>query len=237
MVHPSWFVRALQDESPAVTRSVASLAPASLRAELLSGLKLLDADLRTDLDPHPEVLNWVWSLWTERIVGGGPVGPADAPIVAVLATMPSRTLARLLTLVGLSKEVCGSVVRESHDTDSPPRTAERLRDLRNRIGPVDSFLTQRADADVSTHGGASVQAVARLGLVTLGRLLSTVDPHRWRWAIQHVPYHIARGLRPHMTLDEPGRHRTELLDWEARILQAARDRLALESDDGGHDDA
>ena len=69
---PSWWVRALREESPAVRRLVSAAAPDSVRDSVQAGLLLDNDDLRTDRTPDPEVLAWVMSLWSERLVGGGP---------------------------------------------------------------------------------------------------------------------------------------------------------------------
>lgn len=71
-VNGSWWVRALREESPAVQRVVAAAAPETVRSSVQAGLLLDNDDLRAERVPDPEVLAWVMSLWSERLVGGAP---------------------------------------------------------------------------------------------------------------------------------------------------------------------
>ena len=61
---------------------------------------------------------------------------------------------------------------------------KRLGEIRERHG---------ADAIAVYQGNPTVH---NLGLVTFGRLLAGVEPYRARWALQHLPYGVARRIRP-----------------------------------------
>src|SRR5690606_17663670 len=61
----------------------------------------------------------------------------------------------------------------------------------------------------------------RLGLSSLGRLLSAVEPHRARWALQHLPYAAARLARPYLGPDAPGLSTADVMAWEAGLLRAS----------------
>ncbi len=67
---------------------------------------------------------------------------------------------------------------------------------------------------------------ARLGVLTLARLLANCEPFRLRWALQHWPYPTAKLIR---SLMPSAAERSELLvEWESLILKTAWDRLNLE---------
>ncbi len=92
-VHPSWLVRALQEESPAVQRLVAASVPESL-ARLASGRALARcAGYRSGPAGHPIFREWVTGLWTERLLGGEASRPDDSPaFVAVCRLSATRGL-------------------------------------------------------------------------------------------------------------------------------------------------
>ena len=58
-------------------------------------------------------------------------------------------------------------------------------------------MADLAAVDRGRAGGLA----ARLGLVSVGRLLAAVEPHRSRWALQHLPYEIAKAIGARI---EPG---------------------------------
>jgi hypothetical protein len=97
-IHPTWFSRALKEESASIQRTVVSAAVEPLRSLLLQSLDLTTADLQTDRPINPEIAQFVLSLWTERLVGDGPSVEADLPAVTALVTLPPRRLPRLLKL-------------------------------------------------------------------------------------------------------------------------------------------
>ena len=112
-VHPSWYVRALQDESPAVRRVVAGATAGPLRSTLLRGLGLDPADLAPDHADHPEAHRIALALWTERLVGDLPGRDDDPDAIVVLSTLGLVGLYRLLRLCGLAKRGRSSPERRS----------------------------------------------------------------------------------------------------------------------------
>ncbi len=86
-VHPSWCVRALKEESPAVRRVVVASTPEPLRSALRIGLFLDAEDSTGDRPVAPDVPSWACVLWTERLVGGDPARTDDPPAIAVLTPL------------------------------------------------------------------------------------------------------------------------------------------------------
>ena len=99
-VHPSWCVRALKEESPAVRRVVAASAPEPLRSAIRTGLSLDEDDLAGDRPANPEVLSWALVLWTERLVGGDPARSDDPPAISVLTRLSPRRGYEICRLAG-----------------------------------------------------------------------------------------------------------------------------------------
>ena len=104
-VHPSWWIRALQEESPAVQRVVAASAPAFVGQPVRDGLLLDSQDLAVERSINPEVLGWALALWTERLVGGEPERPDDPPAILVLSRLSPRAGYRLCHMTGIAKGV------------------------------------------------------------------------------------------------------------------------------------
>ena len=94
-VHPSWLVRALREESPAVQRLVAaSLRGSHCVISVQAGLLLDSQDLISERAAAPEVASWVMALWTERLVGGEAERADDPPALIVLGRLsPRRVIA------------------------------------------------------------------------------------------------------------------------------------------------
>jgi hypothetical protein len=67
---------------------------------------------------------------------------------------------------------------------------------------------------------------SRLGLITFARLLDVVEPYRVRWALQHLPYPVAKVVRSLMNPKTPPN--APLALWETQVLRAAWDRLHAE---------
>jgi hypothetical protein len=81
--------------------------------------------------------------------------------------------------------------------------------------------------------GDRKRAHLRLGLVTIGRLLDETDLERSRWAVQHVPYSVAKLVRRRMLLPIP---RRAIFAWESWVLECAWARLLSEQRmSGGRD--
>jgi hypothetical protein len=219
-VHPSWFVRALKDESPAVQRSVVAHAPPELRVGLQAGLELSDADLRTDSPPNVAAVRWASVLWHERLVGGLAERADDPPVIVALTWLRARDALRLVRAAGLAKWSAAG-----EDTSPPLRELDRRRyeEFAGRLGQADPGLAKLADRDLAALDRSGRHPFARLGLVTVARLLEVVEPFRVRWALQHIPYPLAKQTRARM----PARRRREpsLEHWESQVLRVAWERL------------
>jgi hypothetical protein len=226
-VHPSWWIRALQDESPAVRRVAVIHAPEGAREALRSAFKLDEADLSGEPKPHAEILACALSLWPERLVGGLAERDDDPPVVVALTRPDTVSLRRLLGLVDLAKRSC--VPESTEQASLSPRDRECLEHFRAGWVDLDPKRVQAARHDLAGPEGADP---SRLALVTVGRLLSVVEPHRVRWALQHLPYQAAKYTRLRMTQAMPGLSGDELVAWESRILEAARARLDAEREQG-----
>ncbi len=222
-VHPTWYIRALQDESPAVRRVVVAAADGPLRAALVVALDLSDADLTPDRPPDPGARDVALTLWTERLVGDVPPRESDPPAILALATLGPVALYRLLRLCGLAKQALAG-------DDAPSRRVmiERAAALCDRLaGPLDARLVQlvRRDWEAATTFGR--HRLAGTGLATLGRLLARAEPYRVRWALQHVAYPVAKRLRVAASRPEASVRVVQAL--EARVLDAAWGRLREEA--------
>ena len=97
-IHPTWLIRALQDESPTVRAVVAAHGPPIVRRALLASGVAADFDH----DPHPEALAWVSALWTERLVGGA-FEADDPPAIVALTRLSPLEGYRLWHAVGQVK--------------------------------------------------------------------------------------------------------------------------------------
>ncbi|WP_165064744.1 hypothetical protein [Paludisphaera rhizosphaerae] len=208
-IHPSWLIRALQDESPAVRSVVAAHGPEAV-AKLLRA-----SDVRTpEIDPHPEILRWVLSLWTERLVGGSDRDD-HPPVVAALTRTSPRESYRLWRTVGMVKKSLAGVggpawIRERLGESTSETRAWAARD-------VESALALRLSR-FRTEG--------LLGLATAFRLLPECDPFVMRWALQRLPYPIVRQARG--IVSPSSRRSPAVVRLETLILKTAWDRLSAE---------
>jgi hypothetical protein len=225
-VHPSWWVRAVREESPTVMRVVAASLPRSLRFVLQAGLLLDSQDLKSERPAAAEVTSWVMSLWTERLVGGEAERTDDPPAIIVLSRLSPRAGYRLCRLAGFCK-----LILADHDQAGLARATARPRRkwLEDRLATADLDLRSGVQTDVQ---GSQISRLpprhrpARIGLTTIARLLANAEPFRLRWALQHWPYPIAKLIR---SLMPTGTSRTiEVFDGETLILKTAWDCLASE---------
>jgi hypothetical protein len=226
-VHPTWFLRALKSESPAVRLAVIANAAPSLRRTLLRGLKVDERDLRPDHAPDPEALGWALALWSERLVGDVPDRVDDPPVVVALTRMAPIDLARLIKVCGVVKHafaIAGNGPSGADESLARFTAIDRVRlgFFRRHIGEADPRLVPLARHDLGAIAGDRRRGHGRVGLLTFGRLLAFVDPHRARWAIQHVPYPVAQRMR---VKDEPTIPLKALRAWESWVLEAAWARL------------
>jgi hypothetical protein len=230
-VHPSWWARALRDESPAVRLAVASRAEGPTAEALRAGLGLDAEGLASarSATAHPGALAVAEALWTERLVGGPPPGPDDAPVVVALATLGPRALARLVIDLALAKWAYALA-----GGGPEPEAARRLRERRlerreayrrefeaTGVKPPASRLASRDVAECVRGRGGDLRG---LGLLTIARLLLAVEPFRARWALQHLRYEVARYLRARMAPPTGRAALAALIDWESAIFRAAQGR-------------
>jgi hypothetical protein len=224
-VHPSWLVRALQGELPAVRRAVVARLDAPLRADLRAALALPADDLDPPHPPLPEALAVAGALWAERLVGGPAQLPGDPPVIRAIAAHRGPTLTRLAGLCALAKRAY------LVDDDDLPRLAPEAAAHREAFATGwggfrrDAALAALARFDLRGGPGISRGDLARVGLLTLGRLLATADPDRTRWALQLLPYPVARRLRTYLLGRPKGIEPALLLAWEGQVLTLAASRL------------
>jgi hypothetical protein len=225
-VHPSWCVRALREESPAVQRLVAASAARSIRDALQAGLLFDSQDLLSERPPASEVARWVMALWSERLVGGDSERADDTPAIIVLSRLSPRAGYRLCSITGLCKLILAGI-----DEGGDARASERARRewLEDRLAAVggDTRELARRGVELSRSSGLRARRLrARIGLTTIARLLADSEPFRLRWALQHWPYAIAKLIRSLMAPApiEPA----ALLIMESLVLRTAWERLRLE---------
>jgi hypothetical protein len=219
-VHPTWLVRGLKDEAPSVQRAVVAHLPPALGRFVQAGLGLADADLQRDGKPHHEALRWVLSLWTERLVGDQPDRQDDPAVIVALTRLGPRGCYRLARAAG---QVKWALAAEPPHAAWRKGTQERLADLERLDQSSDSRIREWARRDVAALDRSSPQLLARLGLVTFARLLEPAEPYRVRWALQHIPYPIAKRLRGLMA--SKSRRAPQQVDRETETLRVAWIRL------------
>ena len=105
LVHPTWLVRALLEESPAVQRLVVASVPDSLRHSLQAGLLLDAQDIAPDHTVQPMFRDCVMGLWTERLLGGESSRPDDSPALLAVCGLSGAAGYRLCRVAGIAKIV------------------------------------------------------------------------------------------------------------------------------------
>lgn len=239
-VHPSWYARALQDESPAVRQWIATrgLSKASAMVSAAPPVTAAGAEGRiepssdTHLGAPPEIAGWVLALWTERLVGGEPLGTDDPPAIVALAGLSSRQLYRLAYSAGLAKAVlagnnsglCAQRPSDLHRADWLRQQYLLLFGPRERQ-PQSWARRELARPTVDAVAGRH-RRLATLGLFTLARLLEGCQPYRVRWALQHLPYPISKRIRTLLAQSRGVKEPVRAL--EATILKIAWRRLVIE---------
>jgi hypothetical protein len=240
-VHVSWWVRALQGEPRSVRAAVVGNLPAGIAEALRDGLKLKPEEIRPDRPPSPGALRVALALWTERLVGDLAERAEDPPVIVALTRFDNRTVSRLIRMSGLAKwSLTGSPLpapgaggrgkatlgllglggRKSRKREADPKDVARLDRLRSMLAALDPRFVGVAANDIEAALAVKDEhPEARLGLVTVARLLVAADPHRVRWALQHLPYQAARSVRPLM--GEVGKRAPMLARLEASILRSA----------------
>jgi hypothetical protein len=226
-VHPSWMIRALNEESPAVQRIVVASFPERARHRLQAELLLDSEDLKSERAADPACREWVLGLWTERLVGGEPARNDDPPAVIAMTRLPPRAGYGLCRAAGLAKMMLAGQLPGKRR--SGPERSARWEWLRSRLEAADAEFAAQVRRDVQSVAAAKVPPrfhAARLGLVTFARLLADFEPFRLRWALQHWPYPIAKLLRS--LLADAVKHPALLLRGESLVLRVAWDRVALD---------
>jgi len=226
-VHPSWWIRALEEESPAVQRIVAASAPTFISQPVRDGLLLDSQDMAVPRSINPEVLSWALALWTERLVGGEPERPDDPPALLVFSRLSPRAGYRLCQMTGIAKGVLAGQDPGNHTPG--PADQERREWLQTRLASVDLRFRVQAQTDIQSISAPKVPRrhhAARIGLGTLGRLLANCEPFRVRWALQHWPYPVTKLVR--FLMGAASNRSASLLQSESLVLKTAWDRLTLE---------
>jgi hypothetical protein len=226
-VHPTWLIRALLEESPAVQRLVAASVPESLRDSIQAGLLLDAQDIVPDRLVQPAVQEWVAGLWTERLLGGESSRPDDSPALVAIRGLSPREGYRLCRVAGLAK----MVLTADRPGKAPGGQAQRSRAewLHGRLSNSHSEFRSLARADVQSIVASKLPRrhhAARIGLLTLSRLLADVEPFRLRWALQHWPYPIVKLTRSLMSAAT--KRSAAMLAGETDVLKTAWERLTLE---------
>jgi hypothetical protein len=230
-VHPSWWARAIRGESPAVQRVVLEhFSPSKESAS--RDLPLLPPGGRGTVDPG--ALRIVLDLWSERLVGGEEPGEDDPAVIRSI-TGPGPALMRQLRAAGVAK----LAYAESASRQNPLVHSLRLRPGamllhalildRLQAGPLNPLLAKAAarDADESRRAPSGPRSpLARLGGIGLARLMTSVEPVRARWALQHLPYHLVKEIRARMRSISSA----ELIAWEEDLWRLAAECLDVRRD-------
>ncbi|MFO0908260.1 MAG: hypothetical protein U0794_07855 [Isosphaeraceae bacterium] len=194
-VHPSWWLRAIREEPLSVQGVLLESLPAPFRETLRDELKRVSPTGTApvlDRPPHPGARDVALALWSHRFAGDEPPRDDDRPAVAALTRLDVPTLSRLIREVGLTKWASVWPYRASLLSEGPRSALEELTCLRDTATAAYHPAVQR---DIDGLDSQRSHPEVNLGMITFGRLLRSVDPHRVRWALQHLPYGLARELR------------------------------------------
>jgi len=213
-VHASWWARGLREESPSVRRAVVAAAPEPIRARVQAELLLDNDDLQAERAADPEVLAWACSLWTERLVGGEPRKADDPSVIVAMAGPSLRDGYRLCRYAGEIKLALAGQAR-----------ADWASGFVASSGPEFAVIARHDIQSTPTAKMPQRRLAARIGLLTIARLLADCEPFRVRWALQHWPYTIAKLVR---ALMPPAAKRSPvMMHVESEVLKAAGDRLGV----------
>jgi len=211
---------------------VAAHASEDIAAPVRAAFRFTDDDLATSHPAHPAALKWALSLWTERLVGGPATRPDDPPVIVAITRLDRAKLFRLVAAFGLAKLACalGSSADAAARDDLNARDRARLDHFAKVLAPFEPSIVHQARLDLARARSGGARIIERLGMTTIGRLLASAEPHRVRWALQHLPYNLAKFTRARINLANRQVSGSRLFDWESRLFEAARDRLR----DEGH---
>ncbi len=217
-----------------------SSAPDSIREALRSEAGT-EESTSSSRPAHPEALRVALSLWSERLVGGPSAATLDDESEVIqLVTGDAKALSRRLARLSLAKWgyvlACGGppLKAESKAKLSESQKA-RIEQFRSLWPNPDSRAGQLGRLDIDHHVAGKPQDLQSLGLVTVARLLASVDPHRARWALQHIPYNLAKFLRSRMGLKTPFIAGDDLVSWEESLFLASADSGSLGDEQAGTD--
>ncbi len=203
-IDPSWFARALRDESPAVRRAVLATLDETDRAQMATDDTATHLPPSSRRQPHPEVLIWVSRFWMERLLGG-PIGPArrDRTVVWLVETPTGRRDERLGKLGAAKMALAG----EATDADNQlaqfePSESERFWVIRN-LSDIEAIadLSDEVVIQARLDLGRTLARVgprprpSALAWLTIGRLLAHLEPHDLRAVLQRHPYSVASLIR------------------------------------------
>jgi hypothetical protein len=237
-IHPSWLLRAIRTESPAVRMAIIKHSPTRVGEMILRGLgrDRPGPGPAPGLTPDPEAIGWALTFWTERLVGDVADRAEDPPVVVAISRMRPREVARLIKVCGQVKhafaiEGFGPTKEDEAIVRMSVVDRVRIAFFRRRIGSADFRLVPAAREDLGVIGPDRRRGHSRLGLLTFGRLLDSAEPHRARWAMQQLPYPVVRLMREKS--ESPLSPRA-LAVWESWVLESAWARLLSEGRLSGH---
>jgi hypothetical protein len=157
----------------------------------------------------PEILDLVLTLWQERLVGDVPERDDDPLAIAALTRLAPRSAYRIGRMTGLVKLALAGGTNQDFPSHRPtPGDSRRIAGFRRFFTPIEPSVREFALRDLRRTAGrpevpvTSSRWLGLVGLATIGRLLSTCEPYRVRWALQHVPYPIAKRIRNQMPRQE-----------------------------------
>ena len=162
-VHPSWWLRALQDESPAVSRLIAAHGPVRRPGSRSPPSRVsIQEDRVADLARNADATGWVLALWTERLVGGEPAvrpSPRDSRPWAA-SQLPCST--GFAIAIGVAKHHSWQVIRKATLADRPAwRTQQAL--VPRRVSPS-AWRCREVKPGMGLAGEAIGHARAEAGL-------------------------------------------------------------------------
>ena len=217
-IHKSWFLRALRDEAESVRRVVIARAEEPLRSALRIGLAIPEEALVPDRNADAASVAFASEFWTERLVGGSPAGDDDPAVMHAFSGLRVPSLLRLIRTCGLIKTLLANDDADDLGVWDSEKTRRDLLDFER-----DTQNENRARNDLAKIRSEPHPCLAGLGLLTVGRLLAAADPYRVRWALQHLPYGLAKVVRNRIEATE-----NPCREWESLVLQSAWIRLEAE---------
>jgi hypothetical protein len=166
-------------------------------------------------------VRWALGLWDERVLRDLPEWPDDPPVIHALSRLDFWEIVALARAAGLAKRA----LAESDPPAPGSPTLDRFEGMKRQwlASGLPELVAARHAFREFLQGWTRQRGWGRLGLVTFGRLLAQVEPYRARWALQHLPYAVARRIRPAIK-DMGGSHAV----WEGAVLRVAWERLAAE---------